>query len=718
MKWNRFRWQDLGSQLLFATNIFVLVLLVAGTKIVVPGWLQVFGRMHPLFLHFPIVLLLLGGLLLFIQLREPEAHKWKTHFTSALLLAAALSTALTVIMGLLLSREEGYTADGHVQWHKWGGVAVLWAASALYWLRASAKPWLPKAGAVLTTILLLITGHFGADITHGNNYVLAPVTPPPAGVPLDKAIVYDHLIKPILQEKCMNCHNTGKAKGGLSMDLPQQLMSGGKSGKLFIPGNPAASLLMERIHLPQEDKKHMPPVGKPPLTAEETALLYYWIKEGADFKKMVAALPAHDSLRLLAAARLQPVEAKEAAYDFSPANEKLVQQLNNNYRVVYPLALHAAPLIANWYNKDKFNIASVRELLPVKEQLIEMHLQKMPVHDADLEVLAQFKQLRVLNLSFTNITGQTLNVLAKLPYLQSLSLSGTPVTLQQLMQLKSAPALKELYVWNTGLSSADIQQAQKTFPQATVVKGFSNDNGEELKLNQPLLLNTVAVFRNSMQLILKHPVKGVEIRYTTDGSTPDSVHSPVFKDSLLLTNNTIVRAIACKQGWYASDPIQFAFSKTTYVPDSILLLNPPEGAYGGNGPSTLTDGQKGGMDYNNGKWLGYTKNRMEALLQFREPVPLKSVTIGALRNTGSYIFPPQQVELWGGADPQHLRLLKKVTPAAAKKDDPVTAMDIDCTFPLAHISCMKIVMTPVTLPAWHPGKGKHAWVFVDELLFN
>ncbi|RAJ76814.1 putative membrane protein [Chitinophaga dinghuensis] len=718
MKWKPIRWQNVCNQLLFAANIFALVLFIAGSSVIAPAWLQVLGRMHPLVLHFPIVLLLLGSLLLFIRLPEPEANRWKTAFTTWLLLVAALSTAVTVIMGLLLAREGGYTDDGNIQWHKWGGMAVLWAASALYWLRASAKSWLPKISAIVTVILVIVTGHFGADITHGNNFVLAPVMPHNTTVPLEKALVYEHLVKPILEEKCMNCHNTGKAKGGLSMELPKQLLAGGKSGKLFIPGNPDVSLLIERLHLPAEDKKHMPPAGKPQLTSEEAALIYYWIKGNADFKTMVASLPAHDSLRLLATAHLQPAAAEEPVYDFSPADTKVVAQLNNNYRVVYPIALHAAPLIANWYNKDKFNIQSVVELLKVKEQVIEMHLQKMPVKDADLEVLSQFKQLRVLNLSFTNITGQTLATLAKLPHLRSLSVSGTPVTMQQIMGLKSAPALKELYIWNTGLSSADIQQVQKSFPQTALVKGFTNDKGEQLKLNQPIIVNPVAVFRNSLQLKLQHPVKGVAIRYTTDGSAPDSLQSPIFKDSLLITNNTTIRAIACKQGWYTSDPIQLSLYKSTFQPDSILMVNQPEGTYLGNGSITLIDGQKGGIDFGNGKWLGYNKRGFEAIIRFPQAIPLQSVTIGSLRNTGSYIFLPHQVEIWGGNDLQHLKLLKKVMPAADKKDDPVTAMDINCTFPATQVACMKIIIRPTIIPAWHAGKGQNGWVFVDEVLFN
>ncbi|NLU90917.1 c-type cytochrome domain-containing protein [Chitinophaga sp. Ak27] len=718
----RFRWQQVGSSLLFAANIFILFLLVFSSRLVLPPWLQVLGRMHPLLLHFPIVLIIIAGILTFIRLREPAAESWKQQLTAALLLAGALSAAVTVIMGLFLSTEDGYHGSGELQWHKWSGVTMLWLASALYWLGQSTIPRLlwQQAGAVMTILLLVITGHLGADITHGNNFVLGPVMP--AGkpqVPFDQALVYEHLVKPVLEEKCMSCHNAGKAKGELAMELPQQLLKGGKSGKLFIAGKPELSLLMDRLHLPLDAKKHMPPAGKPQLTPEETTLLYYWIKSGADFKTKVATLPPQDSLRLLAAALLKPAAAAPEVYDFSAADEKLVQKLNNNYRVIYPIAVNAAPLVVNCYNKDQFNSKAIEELLPLKKQIIEMHLQKMPVHDEDLKTIARFEQLRVLNLSFTNVKGQTLSALASLPHLESLSLSGTPVTLAQLQVLKSATRLKELYLWNTALSPADLDRLQASFKQVAVIKGFVNDGSELLKLNQPQVGNTAMVFDQHMQLLLKHPIRGVEIRYTTDGSMPDSAHSPVFKDSLLLEGSTTIRVIACKKGWLASDPLQVSFYKSTYKPDSVILLTQPNSSYAASGAKTLSDGLKGGQDQGNGKWLGYTGNNLEAMLLFKQPVSVQSVSVGILRSINAYIFPPTKVEVWGGMDAQHMKLLKRIIPAAGQKDDPLTAMNIDCTFPHTTVSCVKLVLTPIDkLPLWHPGKGGHGWVFVDEILLN
>ncbi len=118
-------------------------------------------------------------------------------------------------MGLFLSHEEGYTADGALFWHKWGGALVLWSASACYWLRNAGMAWWPRAVSLMMVITLMATGHFGAVITHGENFVLAPVTPAYQApkVPLDQAQIFAHVVRPILEEKCVSCHNPSKAKG-------------------------------------------------------------------------------------------------------------------------------------------------------------------------------------------------------------------------------------------------------------------------------------------------------------------------------------------------------------------------------------------------------------------------------------------------------------------------------------------------------------------------
>ena len=77
---------------------------------------------------------------------------------------------------------------------------------------------------------------------------------------------------------------------------------------------------MQRIHLPLESRKHMPPQGKPQLTDDEIAILYHWIKSGASFTAKVDSLPQKDSLRLLAMPLFQTIETDD--YTFEPPDEK------------------------------------------------------------------------------------------------------------------------------------------------------------------------------------------------------------------------------------------------------------------------------------------------------------------------------------------------------------------------------------------------------------
>ncbi len=81
----------------------------------------------------------------------------------------------------------------------------------------------------------------------------------------------------ILERRCVSCHDAAGKKGGLSLVSRKELLAGGESGQLVVPGKPAESLLLDYV---TGDKPLMPKDG-PPLTAEEIAALKLWIAEDA-----------------------------------------------------------------------------------------------------------------------------------------------------------------------------------------------------------------------------------------------------------------------------------------------------------------------------------------------------------------------------------------------------------------------------------------------------
>jgi len=202
-------YKGFAGNLLFALNIFIVVLLLAGDHLVIPLWLQPVGRLHPVILHFPIVLLILAMLMEFFRSRPAFAtENLYEEFTTALLLAGSLLAALTATMGLFLAREPGYDSNS-VQWHKWFGVSIVFISTAIYWIRTKSwySPPMAKSGSVIMISFLMIAGHYGANISHGDNFILAPVmknTRPQ--VPIDQALVYRDVVQPIFESNPFCIH--------------------------------------------------------------------------------------------------------------------------------------------------------------------------------------------------------------------------------------------------------------------------------------------------------------------------------------------------------------------------------------------------------------------------------------------------------------------------------------------------------------------------------
>jgi cytochrome c553 len=91
---------------------------------------------------------------------------------------------------------------------------------------------------------------------------------------------FEARIRPILVGHCYGCHSAEtKPAGGLRVDDPNGLLTGGDNGAAVVPGDPDASLLIRRVSH-QDPRQRMPREGDP-LSTEEIADLSAWIRNGA-----------------------------------------------------------------------------------------------------------------------------------------------------------------------------------------------------------------------------------------------------------------------------------------------------------------------------------------------------------------------------------------------------------------------------------------------------
>jgi uncharacterized membrane protein len=459
------------GQLLFAANIFIIVLVLAESRLHIPDWLHVFGRLHPLLLHFPIVLLLLAVVLLAIpgMIKDREEAR---RYGANLLLFGTFTAAFTVIAGLLLSHEEGYEREALV-WHKWTGLAVLWMASLLYLFLEKVKGKTLRVGSGILGLAIVVSGHLGAGITHGEDFLTGPLGRESGiNVSLEEAEVFAHVVKPILQSKCVSCHKASKQKGELRLDAPQHIQKGGESGPVLERGNPEKSLMIQRIHLPMEDEEHMPPKGKPQLTEQEKAILEAWVESGADYEKKVLAYVDTTSMFRLA---VEKFTSKPKTYPFRAADPKTISGLNNFYRKVEPLGASSPALSVSYFGRSVFNPGSLAELKGIYAQTVSLNLNNMPLEDEDLSYLRPFENLERLYLNFSMVRGEGLKELSEMENLRLLSLSGNPLDGSAVENLSQLRNLKQLYLWNTGLDKASIEKLREVFPGIHIEMGYQGE---------------------------------------------------------------------------------------------------------------------------------------------------------------------------------------------------------------------------------------------------
>jgi uncharacterized membrane protein len=91
---------------------------------------------------------------------------------------------------------------------------------------------------------------------------------------------FERHVKPVLEAKCLACHQSEAMPGRLSLESREAALRSGTLGVFILPGRPQDSRFLQNL-----SKAHavaMPPVGET-LTREEEVLLERWIAQGAEW---------------------------------------------------------------------------------------------------------------------------------------------------------------------------------------------------------------------------------------------------------------------------------------------------------------------------------------------------------------------------------------------------------------------------------------------------
>ena len=253
---------------------------------------QISGRLHPLVVHFPISLLWVGLLLECIAWRKKSDQ-----FQSAIgviLWVGTITAALAVGLGFILINQDDYTGNT-ITIHQWSGIATAILSGLTLYAFISKETKSYRLLLFLTVLGVSFAGHYGAMLTHGEDYLDLTKEEKTQKIALNPSLNVEKLqgeidlnqkqdlgieARNILANHCYDCHSIKKSKGKLRFDALAYILKGGKEGPALVVGHPEKSEMIRRIKLPASDDDAMPNKGKR-LSKKEIEILETWVKQGA-----------------------------------------------------------------------------------------------------------------------------------------------------------------------------------------------------------------------------------------------------------------------------------------------------------------------------------------------------------------------------------------------------------------------------------------------------
>lgn len=445
------------------------------------------GRFHVLALHLPIGILVMAiGMEIYTRVSRTDRFDKATDF---LWIAGASSALLTVVLGLMHAVEVGADQPGVIA-HRNAGltlfvISVVVAAMRLRWASGYRRLW--PAGAALTSVFLIVTGHLGGNLTHGEAYLveygpaplrkLAGVSDAPAKVTrFEDGDLFTNVVNPALQTRCSTCHNNSKRSGKFSVATYEDIMKGGEDGVVIVGGESSKSELFRRISLTHDEKDFMPKEGKTPLSDDQVKAIGWWIQAGAPKRASLAKLqPPADVrpglLRILGLASgpaAEPSGRDVAAtsdvagnadqplppLDVAAAAPALIADAEQRGFVVRPLALKDSLLDVSTTPNHRIGADDLAALMRLSTQIVQLDLTGAGLKDSDLAAVAKFTNVERLRLTNNEITDVGLTHLTALRRLQNISLSETKVTPRGALGLAELPHIKTIYLWRPDVNAA------------------------------------------------------------------------------------------------------------------------------------------------------------------------------------------------------------------------------------------------------------------------
>ncbi|MDE5761528.1 MAG: family 20 glycosylhydrolase, partial [Bacteroides sp.] len=208
------------------------------------------------------------------------------------------------------------------------------------------------------------------------------------------------------------------------------------------------------------------------------------------------------------------------------------------------------------------------------------------------------------------------------------------------------------------------------------------------------------------------------VYYTLDGSEPTD-QSQLYTEPFTINQTATIKARAIRNG-RASNIAEETLTYNLATMRPITLQCEPDERYTYQGADLLVNGLEGNDNYRSGRYIGIYGQDFDATVDLQEAKEISSVSLGTYLVPGDYIFGLSGLEIYGSNDGStYNKIASKTIPVLEKGSKNNVLKRDTINFDKVQARYVRIVgkKTP-ELPKWHPGAGKQAYLFLDEIAID
>lgn len=209
-------------------------------------------------------------------------------------------------------------------------------------------------------------------------------------------------------------------------------------------------------------------------------------------------------------------------------------------------------------------------------------------------------------------------------------------------------------------------------------------------------------------------LKDAKILYSIDGSEPNVE----YKKPFIVDKTSVIKAVSVNSKGKKSQIVEARFNKMPHD-WTVKILSKYNRQYTGGGDEGLIDGIRGTVNFASGEWQGYQAQDFVAVIDLQRETEIKRVGGGFLQQARSWIWMPTRVEFEVSRDGENFTRIAEIKTDVATEDMKPQIKDYFQTIAPVRARFVRVKAYNLgKIPAWHPGAGFDAFIFVDEIFIN